>query len=144
VIGVSSALMSDRYQETIKAWEDLEVLAVKRDDFITHILQDKQLSYYYLTLMAKSLVRAEEKFLLQAYSPVRMKLAAVLLDLYEAFAADGKATIPVQREELAAMAGTAKETIIRTLSEFREEGLVRISGTDIVIEDVQLLHDLRY
>jgi CheY-like chemotaxis protein len=144
VIGVSSALTSDRYQETIKALDDLEVLSVKRDDFIAFILQDKQLSYYYLTLMAKGLVRAEEKFLLQAYSPVRMKLAAVLLDLYEAFAVDGKAVIPVQREELAAMAGTAKETIIRTLSEFKEEGLVKISGTDIVIDDVRLLHDLRY
>lgn len=144
VVGIATALTSDRFQETIKALDDVEVIPVKRDDFISFVLRDKQLTYYYLTAMASGWVRAEEKLLLQAYSPVRMKLAAVLLDLYHAFQADGKAIIPVQREELASMAGTAKETIIRCLSEFKDEGLVKISGTDIIVEDVQLLNDLRY
>jgi CheY-like chemotaxis protein/CRP-like cAMP-binding protein len=144
VIGVASAFAGDRFQETIKALDDLEVLPVKREEFIAFVLQDKQLCYHYLTALATGVVRAEEKLLLQAYSPVRMKLADVLLDLYEAFAVGDKAVIPVQREDLASMAGTAKETIIRTLSEFKEEGLVRIAGTDIIVEDVQLLKELRY
>ena len=42
------------------------------------------------------------------------------------------------------MAGTAKETIIRCLSEFKEEGLVTIQGTDIMIDTVQKLAELRY
>ena len=89
-------------------------------------------------------MKADEKLLLQAYSPVRVKLAAVLIDLYNCYESNGKAVIPIHREDLAAMAGTAKETIIRCLSEFKEEGLVTITGTDITIENIQALVDLRY
>ena len=144
VIGLSSALTGQRYQETVKAFEDLEVVPVKKDDFIQFMLTDKSVSFYYLTNLAKDQVKADEKLLLQAYSPVRVKLAAVLIDLYKAYEEDGKAVIPIPREDLAAMAGTAKETIIRSLSEFKDEGLVSITGTDITIENIRNLVDLRY
>jgi CRP-like cAMP-binding protein len=42
------------------------------------------------------------------------------------------------------MAGTAKETIIRCLSEFKEEGLISIQGSDILVESIQKISDLRY
>ena len=40
--------------------------------------------------------------------------------------------------------GTAKETVIRTLTDFKEEGLVAIKGNELVIEDVSKLENLRY
>jgi CRP-like cAMP-binding protein len=56
----------------------------------------------------------------------------------------GKAVIPISREELANIAGTAKETIIRCLSEFKEEGLISIQESDIVIHSPRKLNELRY
>ena len=144
IIGLSSALTGQRYQETVKAFEDLEVIPVKKDDFIQFVLQDKSVTYYFLNSIAKDQIKADEKLLLQAYSPVRVKLAAVLIDLYRCYESNGKAVIPIPREDLAAMAGTAKETIIRSLSEFKEEGLVSITGTDITIDNIRNLVDLRY
>lgn len=144
VIGLAAALTGHRYTETVRAFEELKVLPVRIDEFVQHILQDKSLSFYFMSLIARDQVRADEKLLMQSYSPVRVKLANVLIDLYEAFQQDGTATIPVQRDELAAMAGTAKETTIRCLSEFKDEGLVKISGTEITIDDIKKLLDLRY
>lgn len=144
VIGLPSALLGERFLETVKAFEDLEVILIKKEDYINFILSDKSISYFFLNALAHDQVKADEKLLLQAYSPVRVKLAAVLIDLYNCYESNGKAVIPIHREDLAAMAGTAKETIIRCLSEFKEEGLVTITGTDITIENIQALVDLRY
>ena len=144
MIGISSAFAGTRYQETVKAFEDLEVIPVKKDDFIAHVLHDPSSAYYFLQQMAAYQVQADEKLLLQAFGSVRMKLAATLADLYGFYEENGTAVIPVSREDLASMAGTAKETIIRCLSEFKEEGLVTIQGSDIIIPSLQKLAELRY
>lgn len=144
IIGVASAFAGTRYQETVKAFEDLEVIPVKKDDFISFVLHDPGSAYYFLHQMASYQVQADEKLLLQAFGSVRMKLAATLVDLYGFYQENDQAVIPVSREDLASMAGTAKETIIRCLSEFKEEGLVTIQGSDIIITAVQKLAELRY
>ena len=53
--------------------------------------------------------------------PVERRLARVLLTLSKKFGA----TIPLTRLELAELAGTTNETVIRTLSRFRRDGLIR-------------------
>ena len=144
IIGISSAFTGTRYQETVRAFEDLEVIPVKKEDFMQYVLHDSSVAYYFLQQMATYQVQSDEKLLLQAFGSVRMKLAATLIDLYVSYQENGKAIIPVSREDLASMAGTAKETIIRCLSEFKEEGLVSIQGSDISIPNVQKLSELRY
>ena len=143
IIGVTSAL-AGKYRETIKAMEDLEVLPIKKDDFVQFILQDRQVSYYFLHQLALDQIRADEKLLLQAFGTVRMKLASTLLELFPLYEKNGKAVIPISREELANIAGTAKETIIRCLSEFKEEGLISIQDSDIIIHSPRKLNELRY
>jgi|WetSurMetagenome_2_1015567.scaffolds.fasta_scaffold194164_2 CheY-like chemotaxis protein len=143
IIGVTSALYG-KYRETIKAMEDLEVVPIKKDDFVHYILQDRQVSYYFLHQLALDQIRADEKLLLQAFGTVRMKLASTLLELFPLYEKNGKAVIPISREELANIAGTAKETIIRCLSEFKEEGLITIQDSDIVIHSPRKLNELRY
>jgi CRP-like cAMP-binding protein len=143
LIGVPSALFG-KYRETIKAMEDLEVLPIKKDDFIQFMLADRQVSYYFLNQLAMEQIRADEKLLLQAFGTVRMKLASTLLELYPLYQVDGIATISISREELANIAGTAKETIIRCLSEFKEEGLISIKDSDIIIDSPRKLNELQY
>ena len=143
IIGVTSALFG-KYRETIKAMEDLEVVPIKKDDFIAFMLQDKQVSYYFLHQLSLDLIHADEKLLLQAFGTVRMKLASTLLELYPLYESNGKAVISITREELANIAGTTKETIIRCLSEFKEEGLIAIQDSDIIIDSPRKLNELQY
>ncbi len=144
IMGVDSAFTGQRYQETIKAFEDLLIVPIHAEEFIQHVLQNPSIAHFFLQQMATNQVQADEKLLLQAFGSVRMKLAATLTDLYAFYQEDEQAVIPVSREDLAGMAGTAKETIIRCLSEFKEEGLVTIQGSDIIIKAIQKLSDLRY
>ncbi len=144
IIGMDAAFSGLRYQETVKAFEDLTVMPIQRDGLVAHILSQPTIANFFLKEMAAHLAHADEKLLLQAFGSVRMKLAATLADLYGFYKEDGKAVIPVSREDLAGMAGTAKETIIRCLSEFKEEGLVSMRGSDIVIESIGKLSDMRY
>jgi len=144
IVGVASAFAGSKYQETVKAFEDLEVIPIKKEDFNSFVLHHPSAAYFFLQELANHQVQADEKLLLQAFGSVRMKLAATLVDLYSFYQENGTAVIPVAREELASMAGTAKETIIRCLSEFKEEGLVSIQGSDIIIPSIQKLAEMRY
>jgi DNA-binding response OmpR family regulator len=144
IIGIDSAFSGQRYHETVKAFEDLEIIPIHSEEIIPHILHHPMLAHFFLKEMASNQAHADEKLLLQAFGSVRMKLAATLVDLYSFYQDGRQAIIPVSREDLASMAGTAKETIIRCLSEFKEEGLITIQGSDIRIESIQKLSDLRY
>jgi DNA-binding response OmpR family regulator len=144
VIGVSSAMTGQRYRETVKVFEDLEVIPIKKEDFIHYVLTSPAASYYFLHQVSAHQLKADEKLLLQAFGSVRMKLASTLIDLYASYEKNGKATFSISREDLANMAGTAKETIIRCLTEFKEEDLIEIQGSDISITSVQKLINLRY
>ena len=144
IIGVASGFAGNKYQETVKAFEDMEVIPIKKEDFNSFVLHHPSIAYFFLQELANHQLQADEKLLLQAFGSVRMKLAATLVDLYSFYQENGTAIIPVAREDLASMAGTAKETIIRCLSEFKEEGLVSIQGSDIIIPSVQKLAEMRY
>ncbi len=144
ILGISSAFNGTRYRETIKALEDLEVVPIRKEDFLHFTMQDHTAAYFIMHYLASNQVKADEKLLLQAFGSVRMKLAATLLDLYAFYEHNGRAVIPVSREDLAAMAGTAKETIIRCLSEFKDEGLVAIHDSEIVIDSLKKLAEMKY
>ena len=74
---------------------------------------------------------------------VREKLAGTLLDLMKSHgrAENGQIRIDLKltRQELASLIGTATETLIRVLSEFKEEGLVELQGKNIYILNLDKL-----
>jgi CRP-like cAMP-binding protein len=52
-------------------------------------------------------------------------------------------SFPISREDLAHIAGTATETLIRTLTDFKEEGLIEIKGSTITIVDANKLRSMK-
>ena len=52
-------------------------------------------------------------------------------------------SISISREDLANIVGTATESLIRTLSDFKEEKLVEIKGSSITILDIEKLRKLK-
>jgi CRP-like cAMP-binding protein len=52
-------------------------------------------------------------------------------------------TMPISRDDLAAMVGTATESVIRTLSDFKEEGLIKIQGSAITIVNEEKLRRMK-
>jgi CRP-like cAMP-binding protein len=65
-------------------------------------------------------------------------MAEALLRLHRQQANEAT-TFKIAREDLAAMAGMATETVSRTLSDFKEEGLIEKTGSTITLLDVNRL-----
>jgi CRP-like cAMP-binding protein len=97
-----------------------------------------------ITLLSILLEEAENKMTSMAQKPVRDRLAESLLLLNNIFHTESgscllneDATISLTREDLANIVGTATESVIRLLSEFREKGFIAINGRDITILDIE-------
>ena len=94
--------------------------------------------------MSIHLVEKEEKLIKLAYNSVRKRVAEALTSLARRFQEDDKDvfSISISREDLANLAGTATETTIRTLSDFKDEGLVSIEKGSISIHDIKGLESM--
>ena len=81
------------------------------------------------------MVEKEAHLLRLAYKSVRKRLADALLLCRERYkkSDDEIFSMAIPREELASMVGTATETFIRALSDFREEKLVEVKNSTITI-----------
>ena len=92
-------------------------------------------------LLCRNISDIESETVDIAYKSVRERLAEALLLLQEkyTFENDNPEIITVTREDLATLIGTAKETVIRLLSDFKEEGIVESLGRKIVLKDQDAL-----
>jgi CRP-like cAMP-binding protein len=144
VLGYRALMINDSYATTAIALTDCVVCQVPRTDFFSIIEQNAQFSHSLMRLLAKALGEAEERIMHTAYKPVRERLAEALLLLHHIYqpSTPGEFSIPVSREDLAALMGTAKETASRLLSEFRDEGMVRTQGSRITLLDLDKLGKL--
>ncbi len=88
------------------------------------------------------LEEAEEKMTSLAQRPVRERLAESLLFLSKVFNENVPVCkennchiLSVTRDDIANIVGTATETVIRVLSDFKEENLIEIKGRKILLKD---------
>ena len=132
------------YIDDASALEMTQLLLIPRDDFRQLLFSNKEISATLIRMLANQVSETEEQLLQLAYGSVREKVASVLVNLFDKYKNENTARISMLREDLANMAGTAKETVIRTLSDFKDEGRIHIDGNDIVIEDVTVFHNMAY
>ena len=78
-----------------------------------------------------------------AYNSLRKKVADALITLQKKYKTNQENfVIDISRENLASIAGTATESLIRTLSDFKAEKLVDIKGGSIIIINEKKLASL--
>lgn len=144
VLCYRSLMMGQFCTTAATALTDCVVCLIPRPDFFSLLEQNPQFSHSLLRLMARNLGEAEERLLHTAYKPVRERLAEALLLLQQAFRPtnDEPFSIPVSRDDLAALTGTTKETASRLLSEFRDDGLVLTQGSRITVLKQEKLSQL--
>ena len=90
-------------------------------------------------MLAGNVVAQEEQLLHLAYNSVRKRVADTLILLDNRY---NNKPISMLREDIAALAGTAKETVIRTLTDFREEKLIDVEDGKITVLSVEKLKRL--
>ena len=139
VMGLRAMLSGGQYSTSAVALEDCIVCFIPRPDVLRLLQSNRQFSNVLLQLLATSLGEAEEQLLQLAYKPVRERLAEALLLVRRTFdsaAEPGEPfTIALSREDLAALVGTAKETVSRLLTEYKEAGVIATRGSQIMLLD---------
>jgi CRP-like cAMP-binding protein/CheY-like chemotaxis protein len=148
-IGYLPLLEDKPYEDSAVALEDAEVVVFPKDEFVDALYRDLAVAGKFIRLIALNVKEKEERLLSLAYSSLRKRVAKGLLDIHAKFAANDKTSgsrvpLSISREDIAQYIGTATESLIRTLSDFKAEKLVDIQDGKIHITDVQKLQNLLY
>jgi CRP-like cAMP-binding protein len=134
-LGYRSLIQNSKYSASAIAIDDTQVCFIPASDFMRVVENNGTVATDVMKMLAKALGEAQEKMIHMAVKPVRERLAEALIMLKNTYQKEGENpfTISLSREDLAAIVGTAKETVIRTLSEFKDEGLVKTKGSAITL-----------
>ncbi len=110
--------------------EEGELILVPKEDFFKLVQQNRDVANWFVKLLSENIGQQQQQLVNLAYNSVRKRVADALTRLHEHYA---EHPIVMLREDLAALAGTAKETAIRTLTDFREEKMIDIEDNKIQI-----------
>lgn len=129
--GYESILDGKDYSESAIALQDSELTIIPRQDFLT-LVQSPAISSTFISMLCKKVAEKERLLLNLAYNSVRQRTAEALLRVSQV--KDVKENIQISRDDLAKIVGTASESVIRVLSDFKDEGLIDIEGGKIKIK----------
>ncbi len=138
-VGYTPLIREEPYSFTAAALEDAEISLIPKEDFLALLYANRDVSSRLVKMLANNVKEKEEQLLSLAYNSVRKRVADALLLLHERNSKENKLEIHILREDLAQIVGTAKESVIRMLTEFKDDGLIGIREGDITILDKKKL-----
>ncbi|GEO02689.1 transcriptional regulator [Adhaeribacter aerolatus] len=144
-IGYVDLLEDQPYRESAVALEDSEICLIPKEDFFSLLYNNRDVANKFIKILSDNLADKEERLLKLAYNSVRKRVAESLLLVEKQYQQDkGKNfQVTISREDLANIVGASKETVIRTLADFKDEKLIDINGGKIVILNSDKLARLR-
>jgi CRP/FNR family cyclic AMP-dependent transcriptional regulator len=133
--GYNALLEETVYKESAETIEETEIAIIPKEDFENLLQSNREVTNKFIKLLAKNVTEKENQLLGLAYNSLRKRVADALLTLQEKYQREQKEnfSIHISREDLANIAGTATESLIRTLSDFKSENLVEIKNGNITI-----------
>src|SRR6201987_717972 len=140
------ALLEDKpYSETAEVLEDAEICLVPKEDFFALIYNNMNVMKKFIKILSDNIAEKEEQLVNLAYSSVRKRVAEALILLQSRYKdnKEGNFSISISREDLANIVGTATESLIRTLSDFKEDKMLEIKGSNITIVNAEKLKKLK-
>ncbi|WP_159476820.1 response regulator [Dyadobacter sp. 3J3] len=141
-LGVDALLLDVVFNETAEAIEDTAVCLLLKESVITLLSTYPQLGNQFIKILSNNIRDKEEQMLDLAYNSVRKRLSNVLIKLNKQSSGE-PVEFKVSREELASMVGIATETVSRTLSDFKDEGIIEKKGSVIRILDMNRLSKMK-
>lgn len=144
--GYAALLERANYAESAQVIDDAEILLIPKEDFYHLMSSNTEVIGSFIKLLADNIHHKEEQLIELAYSSVRKRVANALVQVYEKYNTENREefTISLGREDLASLVGTATETVIRALSEFKQDGYIESKGREIHVLDIQALRNYRF
>ena len=141
VIGYRSVIISEPACTSVKVIEDAVLCFISSQELYHLLRENSEFGIEMLQIACKELGEANDYITDIAQKSVKERLAEILLHLKDEFGVNNEEVINLNltREELANIIGTATESVIRLLSEFKSEGIIELQGRKIKILDASKL-----
>lgn len=140
VIGYRALICGEPATVSAAALEESVICCIPQEVFFNLMRADGGFSMRIIRLLTDELTRAEQEIIHLAQKPVRERLAEALVVLKQTYGTeeedDSVLNVRLTREELASMVGTAIETLVRTIGEFKKERLIATEKKKIRILDL--------
>ncbi|MDX1762541.1 MAG: response regulator [Christiangramia sp.] len=127
------------YDDYATAMEDSQLYIVSREEFQKILAGNPRITMQLVEVLNNNLSELKQQLMDMAYGSVRKKTANTILLFAERIKKHPLKSIRISRADLAGVAGMAPESLIRTLSEFKKEGLIEIEGRNIKLMDSEAL-----
>jgi CRP/FNR family transcriptional regulator len=142
-VGYAALLGEENYTHSAMIIEDAKICFVPREVFLASLTNDVDFFQLITKQLSHELGVMEEKLTDASQKSIRERLAFLLLQLANSYGVEGtgsqKINLALSREEIAGMVGTATESVIRLLSEFKKDGLIELEGKKIFLKDKKAL-----
>ena len=144
VIGQRSVVADESANLSATAVSDMEVCFIPKDAIVNSLHKNPDFTYEVLRHMAHDLREADDVIVNMSQKTVPQRLAEALMYMKANFGEDpdGYLNLMLSREEIANIVGTATESCIRNLSEFRAKGYIETSGKRMAIRNPRKLTEL--
>lgn len=139
LFGYTSFINNTPHQETATAIAKTKLLGISIIDFNDILSKNHKVLLEIIELLTDDLSLVKEQLLQMAYSSVNKKTANTILKFAEKINRKPEDPIKISRNDLASVAGIATETLIRALTEFKKQGIIKIEGRNIKVLDMQKL-----
>ncbi len=141
IIGYRSVIIAEPACTSVKVLEDAVLCHISSQDLYHLLKVNSEFGIEMLQISCKELGEANDYLTDIAQKSVKERLAEILLHLKDEFGVTNEDIININltREELANIIGTATESVIRLLSEFKSDGIIELQGRKIKLKDVNKL-----
>lgn len=143
LLGYHSILAEDRYPDSAAALEESKIGFIPKDNFLDALNQSDILTKRLLKTLSHEFAVLANSLSLFAQKSVRERLALQLIVMREKYKKNFQPGMPVEinmgRDDLASLVGTARENVVRVLTEFKEAGILETKGRKIIVLDVKKL-----
>jgi len=140
--GITSFLHNLPYQEYATAIEETVVFRMSKSELKKILEQNHEVTLELIDHLTDNVKEIKDHLLEMAYSSVRKKTANTILHFSEKIKNRPEESIKISRSDLASIAGIATETFIRTLSDFKKDGIIDIEGRNIKILNLEKLQKI--
>jgi len=144
--GYNTLIEDCNYTDTALALEDSEIIHIPKQDFFELLYRNANVAQSFVKMLSNQIIEKEQQLLGLAYNSLRKRVAEGIIQYVKRYKKDyqGKIIVSITREDLSNIAGTAMESLVRTLGDFRDEGLIEIIDGKVVITTIDKLEKLKY
>lgn len=143
LIGYHAILSEERYPDSATVIEESTIIFIPKEDFLHTVDRSPLLSNRLLKTLSHEFAVLANSLTMFARKTVRERLALQLIVIREKYKVNTAEGMPVEinisREDLANLVGTARENVVRVLTEFKENDILETKGRKIIIKDVNQL-----